>query len=90
MKIKLSLTAPEYAPLIVNYDDWFHENHAYTSDWDYPVLPGRGQFIAFDFIIDLIKDHIDIIKLPQHWEVVDIRWNKENNEVVPTLFVVGK
>jgi len=90
MKIKLSLTAPEYAPLIVNYDDWFHEDHAYALEWNYPVLPGHGQFIAFSFISDLIKDHIDIIKLPVNWEVVNVIWNKEGSEVIPTLFVVGK
>jgi hypothetical protein len=90
MKIKLSLTAPEYAPLIVRYDEFFHENHAYELDWNYDVLPRVGDYISFSFIKDLIKEHVDVIKLPEHWAIVDIKWNKINESVMPTLFIVGK
>lgn len=90
MKIKLSLTAPEYAPIIVNYEEWFKEDNAYPLEWNYDVLPRVGEYIAFSFIKDLIKDHVDIIKLPEHWGIVEIKWNKENETVIPTLFIVGK
>jgi len=90
MKIKLSLTAPEYAPLIVNYDAIFNETHAYEIDWNFDVLPRIGEHIAFSFVKDLIKEHVDVIKLPAHWGIVSIKWNKdETGAVLPTLFIVG-
>jgi len=90
MKIKLSLTAPEYAPLIIHYDEFFHENHAYEFDWKYDVLPCVGDYISFGIIKDLVKEHVDEIKLPEHWSIVDIKWNESGDSVIPTLFIVGK
>lgn len=90
MKIKLCLTAPEYAPLIVNYKDWFLEDHAYPIEWNSTALPRIGDCLSFEFIKDLLQNHVDLTKVPSHWEIMYIIWHKEGEEAIPTLHLVGK
>lgn len=90
MILELSLTAPEHAPLIEGYHDFFHDEHAFTIEWNYPVLPEVGHSIDEAYIITLLQDKINTDMLPHNWTIVDVKWYPGKDRTLPRLYVVGK
>lgn len=90
MIIELSLTAPEHAPLLEGYHEVFGEEHIYTLDWDYPVLPAVGESFDEAFILSLLQGKINTDRLPHTWTVTDRKWFRRAVGMHPILYVVGK
>lgn len=89
MIIHLSLSAPEHSHLLVNYHEVFIEQ-TFSMDWNYTVIPRPGDLLDYSLITDLVADQVNIAMLPKIWEVMDIKWSKQTNNIVPVLNVVGK
>jgi hypothetical protein len=90
MILELSLTAPEHAHLIEHYHDFFHEQHSFEIDWNYPVMPRIGESFDFPFISGLLQHLINITMLPKVWTIVDLKWHETTAGMMPRLYVVGK
>lgn len=89
MIIHLSLSAPEHSHLLVNYHEVFVEQ-TFSMDWSYTVIPRPGDFLDFPLIKDLIADQVNVAMLPKVWQVMDIKWSKQPEGIIPVLNVVGK
>jgi hypothetical protein len=89
MIIQLSLSAPEHSHLLVNYHEVFIEQ-TFSMNWNYTVIPQPGDFLDFQMITDLVADQVNITMLPKIWQVMDIKWSKQTDGIVPILNVVGK
>jgi hypothetical protein len=90
MTVYLSLSAPEHSHLIVNYHDIFPEHNTFKMIWDCGAIPRPGDILDFSFITDLVGDKLNIAMLPKVWQVMDIRWTRETEGIIPVLNVVGK
>jgi hypothetical protein len=89
MIIHLSLSAPEHSHLLVNYHEVFVEQ-TFSMNWNYTVMPRPGDFLDLQMITDLVADQVNIAMLPKIWQVMDIKWSKQTDGIVPILNVVGK
>lgn len=89
MIIHLSLSAPEHSHLLVNYHEVFVEQ-IFSMDWNYTVMPRPGDFLDVQMIIDLVAEQVNIAMLPKIWQVMDIKWSKQTDGIVPILNIVGK
>ena len=90
MILYLSLSAPEHSHLIVNYHDIFPEHNTFKMTWDCDAIPRPGDILDALFITDLVADQVDVAMLPKIWQVMDIRWIRQTEGIVPVLNVVGK
>ncbi len=90
MIIKLTLSLPEHNTLIEGYHELFSEDVTYAIDWDYPVIPGVGDFIHGEIINPLLADKVNNKDyLPPKWHVTDKLWRSEGG-IVPVLAAVGR
>ena len=90
MIIKLTLSLPEHNTLIEGYHELFSEDVAYTIEWDYPVIPGVGDFIHGEIINPLLAEKVNNKDyLPPKWHVTDKLWRSEGG-IVPVLAAVGR
>lgn len=90
MTIYLNLSAPEHAHLIVNYHEVFAEHNNYRLDWVCEAMPRPGDSLDPLFIQGLLSGLTDLNMLPGIWQVMDVKWNKLPESIVPVLSVVGK
>lgn len=90
MIIELSLTAPEHAPLIEGYHEVFRDDHSFSIEWDYPVLPGIGESFDEAFIRSLLQGKVNMDRLPHVWTIVDRKWFNNGTGMHPRIYVVGK
>jgi hypothetical protein len=89
MTIHLNLSAPEHSHLIVNYHEVLLEQ-IFSMDWNYSAMPRPGDFLDFTLITGLIADQVNVAMLPKIWQIMDIRWSRQADNIVPVLNVVGK
>lgn len=90
MNIYLSLSAPEHSHLIVNYQEIFPEHNAFPLHWNCSELPRPGDILDYAFIHDLVVSQVNVEMLPKIWQVMEVKWIKDNDSVIPVLNVVGK
>jgi hypothetical protein len=53
-------------------------------------MPRPGDFLDFALITGLIADQVNVAMLPKIWQIMDIRWSRQADNIVPVLNVVGK
>ena len=90
MTIQLSLSAPEHAHLIVDYQETFMEGNAFRMAWDCGAIPRPGDVLDQAFIVELVGQRVNVEMLPKIWQVMDVRWKRDAGSIVPVLDVVGK
>ena len=83
MKVKMSFCSKDYTEEQNQDSIWYPA----SLNWNYPVLPRQGEYIAASLSCKLVPEHDSGGLL---WRVKSINWWDEKGKIVPHIYLVGE